>query len=78
MNVAVNPVINNKSQVVTLSRLDSAKSFNSAQSDNDSIISYNTRSAVRRRADLLDRGMKLDEHDFKSESNDGNATPSNL
>lgn len=47
-------------------------------SDTDSIVSYNTRSAVKRRAELLERGFKLDEQDLKSESNEGNATPSNL
>lgn len=47
-------------------------------SDNDSIVSYNTWSAVKRWAELLERGFKLDEQDLKSESNEGNATPSNL
>lgn len=47
-------------------------------SDCDSIISYNTWLTVKRRAELLDKGQKLDESDLKSESNEGNATPSNL
>lgn len=47
-------------------------------SDTGSIISVNTRSAVRWWAELLENGFKLDEADLKSESIDDNATPSNL
>ena len=44
----------------------------------DSVVSYNTRSAVRRRIELLERGQMLSENKSEVESDMGNTTPANL